>query len=59
MKQATLYNYVDDNTLVFFAKTYSNLIGGTGEGSWSSFDLAKNNQMIANPKKISHNPFKK
>ena len=27
IKEATLYNYADDNTLTFFSKTLSHLIG--------------------------------
>ena len=52
IKQATLYNYADDNTLAFFSKTYSNLIGVLEKEAGIALTWLKHNQMIANPEKF-------
>ena len=49
IKQATLYNYADDNTLAFFSNTYSNLIGVLKREAGVALTWLKHNQMIANP----------
>ena len=52
IKQATLYNYADDNTLAFLSKTFSNLIGVLEKEAGVALNWLKQNQMIANPEKF-------
>ena len=52
IKEATLYNYADDNTLALFSKTLSHLIGVLKEETGVAFNWVKENQMIANPEKF-------
>ena len=52
IKEATLYNYVDDNTLAFFSKTLSHLIGALEEEASVALSLLTENQVIANPEKF-------
>ncbi len=52
IKQATLHNYADDNTLVYFSKTLSNLIEVLEEEAGVALNWLKQNQMIANPEKF-------
>ena len=52
IKQATLHNYADDNTLAYFSKTLSNLIEVLEEEAGVALTWLKQNQMIANPEKF-------
>ena len=52
IKQATLHNYADDNTLTYFSKTLSDLIGVLEEEAGIALTWLKQNQMIANPEKF-------
>ena len=52
IKEATLHNYADDNTLAYFSKTLSNLIGVLEEEAGVALTWLKQNQMIANPEKF-------
>ena len=49
IKEATLYNYADDNTLASFSKTLSHLIGVLEEETGVALNWVKEHQMIANP----------
>ena len=51
IKGATLYNYVDDNTLAFFSKTLSHLIGVPEEEAGVALNWLKENLMITHPEK--------
>ena len=51
-KEATLYNCAADNTLSFFSKTYSNLIGVLEREAGVALTWLEQNQMIANPEKF-------
>ena len=52
IKQATLHNYADDNTLAYFSKTLADLIGVLEEEAGVALTWLKQNQMIANPEKF-------
>ncbi len=52
IKQATLHNYADDNTLAYFSKTLSNVIEVLEEEAGVALNWLKQNQMIANPEKF-------
>ena len=52
VKEATLHDYADDNTLAYFSKTLSNLIEVLEEEAGVALTWLKQNQMIANPEKF-------
>ena len=52
IKQATLHNYTDDNTLAYFSKTMPNLVDTLERETGAAFSLLKQNEMIANPEKF-------
>ena len=52
VKEATLHNYADDNTLAYFSKTLSNLIEVLEEEAGVALTSLKQNQMIAYPEKF-------
>ena len=52
INRATLHNYADDNTLAYFSKTLSNLIGVLEEEAGVALTWRKQNQMIVNPEKL-------
>ena len=52
IKQATLYNYADDNTLAYFSRTLPNLVRVLEEEAGVALDWLKENHMIANPSKF-------
>ena len=52
VKEATLHNHADDNTLAYFSKTLSNLIEVLEEEAGVALTWLKQNQMIANPEKF-------
>ena len=52
IKQATLHNYANDNTLAYFSKTSSDLIGVLEEEAGIALTWLKQNQMIANLEKF-------
>ena len=52
IRQATLYNYADDNTLAFFSRTLLNLVRVLVEEAGAALDWLKENHMIANPSKF-------
>ena len=51
-EEATSYHYADDNTLAFFSKTLSYLIGVLEKEAGVALNWLKENQMIANPEKF-------
>ena len=52
INRAILHNNADDNTLAYFSKTLSNLIGVLEEEAGVALTWLKQNQMIANPEKF-------
>ena len=52
IKQATLYNYADDNTLACFSKTLPDLVRALEAEAGVALDWLKENNMIANPSKF-------
>ena len=52
IKQATLYNYADDNTLACFSKTLPDLVRTLEAEAGVALDWLKENYMIANPSKF-------
>ena len=52
IKQATLYNYADDNTLAYFSRTLPNLVRVLEEEAGVALEWLKENHMIANPSKF-------
>ena len=52
IKQATLYNYADDNTLAYFSRTLPNLVRVLEEEAGVALDWLKENHMITNPSKF-------
>ena len=52
IKQATLYNYADDNTLACFSKTLPDLVRALEAEAGIALDWLKENYMIANPSKF-------
>ena len=53
VKKAEVYNYADDNTLVYFSKTLPDLVKILEEGSNVALDWLESNEMIANPEKFN------
>ena len=52
IRQATLYNYADDNTIACFSRTLPDLVRVLEEESGVALDWLNNNHMIANPSKF-------
>ena len=52
IKQATLYNYADDNTLAYFSKSMPDLVDTPGKETGVALSWLKQNEMIANPEKF-------
>ena len=52
IKQATLYNYADDNTLACFSKTLPDLVRALEAEAGVALDWLRENYMIANPSKF-------
>ena len=52
IKQATLYNYADDNTLACFSKTLPDLVRALEAEAGVALDWLKENYMIANQSKF-------
>ncbi len=52
IKQATLYNYADDNTLVYFSKSMPDLVNILEKETGAALSWLENNEMIANPEKF-------
>ncbi len=52
IKQATLYNYADDNTLAYFSKSMPDLINILEKESGVALAWLEQNEMIANPEKF-------
>ena len=49
MKQATLHNYADDNTLAYFSESMRDLVKTLGKETEVALSWLENNEMIANP----------
>ena len=58
IKQATMYNYADDNTLAFFSKSLPDLVNILENEADSALSWLEQNEVIANPNKF-HAPFVK
>ena len=52
IKQATLYNHADDNTLAYFSNSMPDLVIILDRRNTSCSCLAEQNEMIANPDKF-------
>ena len=52
IKQATMYNYADDNTLAFFSKSLPDLVRVLENEADSALSWLEQNEMIANPNKF-------
>ena len=52
IKQATLLNYADDNTLACFSRTLPNLVRVLEAEAGVALDWLKENHMIADPSKF-------
>ena len=52
IKQATLYNYADDNTLTYFSKSMPDLINTLEKETGVALTWLEQNEMIANPEKF-------
>ena len=52
IKQATIYNYVDDNTLAFFSKSLPDLVTVLENETDSALSWLEQNEMIANRNKF-------
>ena len=52
IKEATLYNYADENTLAFFSRSLFDLITVLEKESINALDWLEQNEMIANPNKF-------
>ena len=52
IKQATMYNYADDNTLAFFSRSLPDLVKVLENETDSALSWLKQNEMIANPNKF-------
>ena len=58
IRQATMYNYADDNTLAFFSKSLPDLVKVLENEADRALSWLEQNEMIANPNKF-HAPFVK
>ena len=54
IKQATLYNYADDNTLAFFSKSLPDLVNVLENEADSALSWLEQNEMIANRTNFMH-----
>ena len=52
IKQATLHNYADDNTLAYFSKSMPDLVNTLEKETGVALSWLENNEMIANPEKF-------
>ena len=52
IKQATLHNYADDNTLAYFSKNMTDLVYTLEKETGVALSWLENNEMIANPEKF-------
>ena len=52
IKQATLYNYADDNTLAYFSKSMPDLVNILEKETGVALTWLEQNEMIANPEKF-------
>ena len=52
VKQATLYNYADDNTLAYFSKSMPDLVDTLEKETGVALSWLEQNEMIANPEKF-------
>ena len=52
IKQETLYDYADDNTLAYFYKSLPDLANILGKETGVALTWLKQNEMIANPEKF-------
>ena len=52
IKQATLYNYADDNTLTYFSKSMPDLVNILEKETGIALSWLEQNEMIANPEKF-------
>ena len=52
IKQATMYNYADDNTLAFFSKSLPDLVNVLENEADSALSWLEQNEMIANQNKF-------
>ena len=52
MKQATLHNYADDNTLAYFSESMPDLVKTLEKETEVALSWLENNEMIANPEKF-------
>ena len=52
IKEATLHNYADDNTLAYFSKSMPDLVNTLEKETGVALSRLKNNEMIANPEKF-------
>ena len=52
IKQATLYNYADDNTLSYFYRNMSDLVNTLQKETGIALSWLEQNEMIANPEKF-------
>ena len=52
IKQATMYNCADDNTLAFFYKSLPDLVNVLENEADSALSWLEQNEMIANPNKF-------
>ena len=53
IKQATLYNYADDNTLSYFSRNMCDLVNTLQKETGIALSWLDQNEMIANPKKFN------
>ena len=52
IKQATLHNYADDNTIAYFSKSMPVLVNTLEKETGVALPWLENNEMIANPEKF-------
>ena len=52
IKQATLHNYADDNTLAYFSKSMPDLVNTLEKETGLALPWLESNEMIANPEKF-------
>ena len=52
MKQATLHNHADDNTLAYFSESMPDLVKTLEKETGVALSWLENNEMIANPEKF-------
>ena len=52
IKQATMYNYADDNTLAYFSKSLPDLVRVLEKEAGNALSWLEQNEMIANPDKF-------